>query len=235
MKTIWTLILLVAVSVAAFAVLLFATGEAGALSALALACMFGGMIPISIAMLIDPAARRYRHLESDPTATLTIGRSTGRTIARTLMFGGLAAGTLIMVLKDTTDITNWLVLSVFVVFAVLMPFRPQVTLTLSPEGLNYSLFKTGTIAWTDVRDARLERYFLNRFIVLDVREPDKYLGNEWRAGLARRPHLTRRFPSPFLIQVMLLDAAPEWLLNVIRARIPRPSGSPHVPSEIPPT
>ena len=191
------------------------------------------MIPISISMLMDPAARRYRHVGSDPKATLTIGRSTGRTIARILMFCGLAAGTLMMALQDSTDITYWLCLAVFVFFAVLMPFGRRVTLTLSPEGFNYSLFKTGIIAWPDIRDARLQRYFLNRFIVLDLVEPDKYLSDEHRAALARRPHLMRRFSSPFLIQVVVLDAAPEWLLNVIRARIPRSSESPRVPTEMP--
>ena len=233
MKVFWAFILLFAASVTTFAVLLAATGEAGYLSAISLACMFGGMIPISILMLMDPAARRYRHVGSDRTATLIIGRSTGRTIARVLMFGGLAAGALIMALKDSTNVVNWLLLAVFVIFAVLMPFRPRVTLTLSPAGLDYSLFKTGIIAWSDIRDARLQRYFLNRFIVLDLVEPDKYLTDEHRAALARRPHLTRRFASPFLIQAMVLDAAPEWILSVIRARISDPSGSSRGPTDIP--
>jgi hypothetical protein len=100
------------------------------------------------------------------------------------------------------------------------------SLELSPEGLDFSGFGTGPIAWADLRGATIKTTGKINYISLDLREPEKYL--------ARRPNsvwhfLERlRLASPFSFSPPAIGADLELVHKAIQIRLSTfgQSGSP---------
>lgn len=142
-----------------------------------------------------------------------------------IVFGVLGATIVFGVIRlprgDGANPEIWYFTVFFAAFAVFTPIALQwqnVTLIVSPAGLDYSLFKVGPIAWSDIRQATLVRVLIfNQFIVLDVPNPEKYLGQGTHDRKPRR--FRNRFSSPFVIPAATIDVSVDWLLEVIRARI----------------
>jgi hypothetical protein len=227
MKKYWTIMLMISSAIVAFNAYLVFTDESTRTSALSLVLIFGGMLPIALMRVVSPMERRYADRKFDRGATLVLGRSIGRTVASSLMFWGLAGGSAIQLAGvENTGSENWFFLLFFVVFAIAMPAMTlwqKIALTISPNGLDYSLFKIGAIPWSDIRSASLERTLLTRFIVLDLRNQEQYLARVKQAWEPRQLRTGKRLSSPFALLTASVDTSPEWLLQVIRARLEPPA------------
>jgi hypothetical protein len=91
------------------------------------------------------------------------------------------------------------------------------SLKLSPEGLDFSGFRTGLIAWADLRTATIKTMGKVRYIALELRDPQKYL--------ARRPksawHFLEHFwpSSAFIFNPPAVGVESELILKAIQIRL----------------
>lgn len=95
--------------------------------------------------------------------------------------------------------------------------QPQLAkLTLSPRGLDYSLFKIGLIDWCDIREVRIAGTRHGAVIALDILDEQKYLDR----GFKPLPSWMRAFvPSLFMVRVSTFGVSPEWLRTAIQVRL----------------
>jgi hypothetical protein len=100
----------------------------------------------------------------------------------------------------------------FLVLALmaLITLGRKVSLTLSSEGLDYTPFGVGVIAWRDIRSLHLKTVGQFQTIVLDVSAPGKYVS---------RRLLRRLFGQHFEVSAMIFGQEAEWLADQIKRRI----------------
>lgn len=191
---------------------------------LGMTLFFSGLIPISLVMLVSPTAWRLRNAVRDPTASLKITRAWVVSI-------GLLMGTLLMTSASIYALAAGsaddpgrglaivgLVVCPLAALGVLL-MHSIVWLTLSPEGLDFSAFRCGPIAWSDIGAVYVQRMFRTYVVALEVRDEEKYIARGFRRpGLRWR--WTRFFsPSLFSLPTAMFDVSPEWLRRAIQVRL----------------
>lgn len=152
--------------------------------------MIGGAIFIvAVVFAAVFSSRRKRPLQlsslvDDPHAIILVVPSP--VDMKVLSFSFLVAGfgCALIALETTAELEDRIWPLAGVVLFVALPVvglvrRHSVSLKLSPEGLDFSGFRTGLIAWADVRAATIKSMGKVRYIALELRDPQKYL--------ARRP------------------------------------------------
>jgi hypothetical protein len=191
---------------------------------LGMTLFFGGFIPLSIAMLINPTSWRLRHNVGDPQAALTITRSWYVSVL--LLMGALlmaSACAYALASGSPDDGTHGLAaagLLIFVGMALsVILLHSTMSLKLSPEGLDFSGFKCGPIAWRDISAVAIERVFRTYVVAIQVRDEEKYVQRGFRR-LGLRWSWTRIFASaPFSLPSGMFDVSPEWLRRAIQIRL----------------
>lgn len=189
------------------------------------AMLFFALLPLSLARLADVTARRRAVAAADPAATLDIRQSALSRAAIMLMFLAMSACCAFGLREGVQDITLrvlvWIGLVAFLASAIDAPFRgaSSARMTLSPAGLDYSGFKIGPIAWTDIERAEQHRVLRSQVIALFVRDEEKY----FRRGFKRPGRLLGwtkyMVPSLFLLPDAMFDVSLDWLLEAIQVRI----------------
>ncbi|HEX6119884.1 MAG TPA: hypothetical protein VFZ03_10590 [Dongiaceae bacterium] len=191
---------------------------------LGMTLFFGGFIPTSLVMLVNPTAWRLRHAVRNPNVPVKITRSWVVTVG--ILIGALlmtSASVYALVSSPADDPSRGLAIFGLVVCpvaglgAVLM--QVIVALTLSPEGLDFSAFKCGPIAWSDISAVYVQRMFRTYVVAVEVRDEEKYIARGFRRpGLRWR--WTRFFsPSLFSLPSAMFDVSPEWLRRAIQIRL----------------
>lgn len=91
------------------------------------------------------------------------------------------------------------------------------TLTLSSQGLDYSVFKLGPIAWPDILAARQDNIGRVKVIALKVADEAKYLppGRRLPGSRGNRFFLS----TPFAVQVRAFDVSPRLIIHAIETRL----------------
>jgi hypothetical protein len=198
-------------------------GEVGT-DHLGMALFFGGLIPLSLAMLISPTSWRLRHVVGDPKARLLITRSwyvsAGQLLGALLMGSACAYA---LAVADADDSSNGLAsagLLIFVGFIVgIVLAHSTMVLTLAPEGLDFRGFRCGPIAWTDISAVEVRRVFRTYVVNLQLRDEQKYVQRGFKR-LGHRWLWTRVFnPSPFSLPGAMFDVSPDWLRRAIQVRL----------------
>lgn len=95
--------------------------------------------------------------------------------------------------------------------------RNPVTLTLSPQGLDYSVFKTGPIAWPDIVAAIPSSVGRVKVIALNLTDETKYLPRNGRlpGSWGNRFLLS----TSFAIQPKAFDVSPKLIMRAINTRL----------------
>jgi hypothetical protein len=182
---------------------------------------FGALIPIAIPGLINPTAMKHRHASAQPQPSITIRRSWWATGARVvgLLMMVLALGRALASGIDDSFESGLAVAGIVLLTGlVLSLIRLQLTvsLALSPEGLNYSLFRVGAIPWQDIDSVNVVRVLRSDAIVLRLRDEEKY----YHRGFKRLARWARLFASrPFMLPDAMFDVSPEWLRHAIEIRL----------------
>jgi hypothetical protein len=141
---------------------------------------FGGSIPLAIAMLISPTSWRLNPAARNPQATVLVTRSW--TVTAGLLLGlMLMASACIFALSsaandggDRSLAIAGLVLLVGTALGVLF-LQLSMSLKLSSEGLEFSAFKCGPIAWRDISAVSVERVLRSNLVSLHVSDEEKYI------------------------------------------------------------
>jgi len=102
----------------------------------------------------------------------------------------------------------------------------RIRLSLSDEGLDYSPFKCGPIAWQDIKGVDVRRFLSSDLISLELMEPEKYFAR----GFPKTGHNIGRhvkaFSSPFVIAPKQLQATSDSILGAINVRLAVFGGAP---------
>jgi len=223
-KIIWLLILLVAGSLA----LLYLVSATMAESTLPMGLVFLGVVLLALEKLVDWSAHRNAKAAADPAATFVLRLSGFSTVLVAGTFLSFAVACAIPILQgidnSTARLWAWVGFVVFGAAAVAIPIRRRfVTLKMSPEGLDYSSFSVGPIAWRDIAEASISRMFRTESIRLRVLDDEKYLGRRLRPMKAW---------LRWRIGVQDFDVSSQWLLKAIQLRLDhfRADGSNHSPT-----
>lgn len=220
-KLMWLVLLLVGL----FFVLLMAARTAmdpeGVSAYWNVGLFFGAFIPISVPALVNPTAIKHRHASDHPQLAIKILRSwwtTGARLVGFLMMALACGWALASGIDDTFE--SGLAVAGVVLFAglALSLIRLQVTVSLglSPEGLDYSLFRMGPIPWQDIAAVEVERVLRTDAVVLYLRDEEKYYQRGFKC-LARWAQLFSS--TPFMIPDAMFDVSPEWLRRAIQIRL----------------
>ncbi len=191
---------------------------------LGMTLFFGGFIPLSVAMLISPTSWRLRDAVRDPKAHLRITRSwyvsTGQLLGALLMGSACAYALAFGEAEDSSNELASAGLLIFGGFALGIVFaHSTMVLTLAPNGLDFSGFRCGPIAWTDISAVEVRRVFRTYVVNLQVRDEEKYVQRGFKR-LGHRWLWTRVFnPSPFSLPSAMFDVSPEWLRRAIQIRL----------------
>jgi hypothetical protein len=182
---------------------------------------FAAFIPISIPELVNPTALKHRHTFNQPHVPITIRRSWWATGAR-------AAGLLMMALVCGSAIASGiedgfrlgLAVAGVVVFALaalsLIRLQLIVSLALSPEGLDYSSFRSGPIPWQDIESVDVVRVLRSDVVALRLRDEEDY----YQRGTKRLARWARFVAAtPFMLPDAMFDVSPEWLRHAIQIRL----------------
>lgn len=219
-RVVWVFLLLLGLFVVLFKVAVDVMNGEVRTDHLGMTLFFGGFVPLSLAMLISPTSWRLRKVVNDPKARLRITRSwyvsAGQLLGALLMGSACAYG-----LAD--DSINGLAsagLLLFAGFALGIIFaHSTMILTLSPEGLDFSGFRCGPIAWNDIGAVEVRRVFRTYVVNLQLHDEEKYVQRGFKR-LGHRWLWTRVFnPSPFSLPSAMFDVSPEWLRRVIQIRL----------------
>ena len=120
-----------------------------------------------------------------------------------------------LLMQSAPERRLWFFQASFALFAVLaliavLAIGRRVSLTLSREGLDYTPFRVGLIAWRDIRGFRIKRTRYLDAIVLDVVAPERY----------RSRHILRRIlGAHFEVSPTIFGQDTEWLASEIKKRI----------------
>jgi hypothetical protein len=182
---------------------------------------FGAFIPIAIPGLANPTAMKHRHASGQPHLPITIRRSwwaTGARLLGLLMMASALGRALASGIDDGFE--SGLAVAGVVLFAglalSLIRLQLTVSLALTSEGLDYSLFRIGPISWQDIGSVDVERVLRSDIVVLHLRDEEKY----YRRGLKRLTGWARFFAStPFMLPDAMFDVSPEWLRHAIEVRL----------------
>jgi hypothetical protein len=190
--------------------------------------LIGGAVLLA-AIMLGGAFYKFRRKEGaalvgidDANAVIQVSLPPIEAKAFTAMFLFAAIGCGIMILGDDLDggdqIWPWCGLLLFGGLSAFFLFRKQtVSLRLSPEGIDYTVFKTGTIAWRDIQAVAIKTMGKINYIALDLRNPQDYL--------ARRPksfwHLLEHLPlaKPFTFSPPSAGVSPESIVKAIEVRL----------------
>ena len=182
---------------------------------------FGAFIPIAIPGLVNPTAMRHRRASGQPQLSITIRRSWWATGARLvgLLMMVLALGKALASGIDD-DFESGLAVAGVVLFASLalslIRLQLTVSLALTSEGLDYSLFRVGPISWQDIGSVDVERVLRSDVVILHLRDEEKY----YRRGFKRLARWARLFAStPFVMPDAMFDVSPDWLRHAIQIRL----------------
>lgn len=211
----------------------------GVQEGLALA-LFGGTLSVAtMVWIVRQRSIGRRAVSSNVNERLLLQRSKSFKLAGVAMFTLLALSFYLFdQAGSASERRAWLVPAGMWLFvgialcALLMMFK-SITLKLSPEGLDYSPFAVGVIAWRDVRGLQLRTLGRSELIVLDVSGPEKYKTTHrirrMSLGLDRRV-----LGSEFAILAESVAERGDLIADEIRRRIvafgdgrARPHNSPH--------
>ncbi|HNB25802.1 MAG TPA: hypothetical protein PLR41_02505 [Alphaproteobacteria bacterium] len=223
-KIIWLLILLVAGSFALIYLISATWGE----STLPMGMVFVGVVLLALERLVDWSAHRHAKAAADPAETVVLKRSIFSLLLVSGAFLAFAGACVIPITQgidnSTARLWAWLGFLVFCGSAIGIPIRRQfVSLTMSPEGLDYSSFNVGPIRWGDIAEASISRIFRTEYIRLRVVDEERHLGrrsNPIKAWLRWR------------IAIQDFDVSSQWLLKAIQLRLDHfgAGGSVHSPT-----
>jgi hypothetical protein len=167
--------------------------------AIGIVLFFGAVSKGGAIALLRRRDLKYRQAAEDPAATLRLSRPKSDDRALLGWFSVATAGCVFMLLGGKESPFGWLAPSVLLAIfgtALVMGFvalwrGQRVSLQLSPQGLDYSRFGTGPIAWPDIRAAKLTKLFKTKVITLKLHDEAKYLQRS--ARLARNVGCIRCF------------------------------------------
>jgi hypothetical protein len=211
-----------------FAVFLMGVAAAGTYFApevhpggLAIGLFYGALAPFALGRLVSHTAWKHRHSYRDPRSQLVINRSWFSSacylVALLMLAGACVYGPVLNGPDDFAHFVGLLGLAAWAL-AVLAVSRSQIStaLILSSEGLNYTPFKVGTIAWSDIRAAEIACAKQGYVIALHIPDEDKYI----RRGFTRIPKWMKVFvPSLFMVPNATFGVSPKWLRTAIQVRL----------------
>jgi hypothetical protein len=185
-----------------------------------------GVTAVPVMKLGSPTARRHAAAASDPNATLTVRRSQFALVLMVWAFVALAGACALGLAAGIEDkfwrMATWLGLFLFAALTVITPLNwGRMWLRLSPEGLEYSMFKIGPISWSDIVSVEGRAFLRTTFVALHLRDEQKYFQRGFKRpprGLGWTRHLV---PSEFMIPESAFDVPLEWLLSAIQIRLDR--------------
>jgi hypothetical protein len=194
------------------------------LLASALVCVACTMVAIN--KLVSTTARSHAAAAADPGATLLLTRSWFSLALMMAMCAALAGACALGLAAGIAGpfwrAATWAGLVLFAAVAVVSPLRGRRTwLRLSPEGLDYSEFKIGPIAWGDIQSAEEGTVLRSGVIALHLSDEQKYFQRGFKRpprGLGWTRHMV---PSEFLIPEAMFDLPVDWLLSAIQVRLDR--------------
>jgi hypothetical protein len=222
----WAVFLVVFSAAAIFLAWTATTRDELSLTLLAGALVCIAPVMVAVGKLMSPTARRHAAAAADPRATLVLTRSWFSVVVMTAMCAALAGACALGLTAGIIDpfwrAATWSGLVLFAALTVVSPLRGRRTcLRLSPEGLDYSEFKIGPIAWADIRSAEERSVLRSATIALHLYDEQKY----FQRGFKRPPRglgWTRYVvPSEFLIPEAMFDVPVDWLLSTIQVRLDR--------------
>jgi hypothetical protein len=187
---------------------------------LGMGLFWSGLVACAIGLLVNPIPWQKRHEARDPTAELVI-KPPIFTIC------GMIAGLVLMVISCAyvlaTGPVDGLAIAGLVVFGIALIVFPifgrMSTLKLSPQGLDYSGYACGSIAWPDIESVEAD-YVSRTFIVtLRLRDEEKYIQRGLRGIGLRRRWVRRLLWSPFSIPTIMFNVSPRWLRRAIQVRL----------------
>jgi hypothetical protein len=186
--------------------------------------MIGGAI-LMTAIILGGAFLKFRRkrdpepeLINDPNAVIQIGLPGIETVVFATMMLFAAIGCTIMIFGGGLDSVDqmwaWAGVLLFGGLTVFLALRrQQISLRLSPEGIDYTVFRTGPIAWRDIQAATISTTGKLKQVALDVRNPQKYL--------ARRSRSFWSFleQKPFTFSPPSSGVSPESIVKAIEVRL----------------
>jgi hypothetical protein len=194
-------------------------------------------VMVAIGKLVSPTARRHSWAAADPGATLVLSRSWFSVALMMAMCAALAGACALGLAAGIADpfwrAATWSGLVLFAALAFASPLRGRrVRLRLSADGLDYSEFKIGPIAWPDIQSVEERVVLRSAVIALHLSDEQKYFQRGFKRparGLGWTRHLV---PSEFLIPEAMFDVPIDWLLAAIKLRLDRygTSGRTHSPT-----
>jgi hypothetical protein len=151
------------------------------LSLTLLAGAFGCIAAVMVAVgkLASPTARRHAAAAVDPGATLVLTRSWFSVVVMMAMCATLAGACALGLAGGIGDpfwrAATWLGLILFAALSLASPLRGRrAWLRLSAEGLDYSEFKIGPIAWPDIQSVEMRVVLRSAVIALHLSDEQKY-------------------------------------------------------------
>jgi hypothetical protein len=188
-------------------------------TAIGSALIVGGLITFGIVSYIRHGDRRLYEAASNPAATLRVAHLRWKRIATAICSLMAAAGSAVILFDDTASASFRSsaagCAAIFGFFAFgLLALRHSASLVLSPEGLDYSVFGTGPIAWSDIRGVGLKRRFESQLIALDVAREGQYQRRRAQSRPGGRVRLDEFTFSPTVV-----DLDPDIVLRAIEVRI----------------
>jgi hypothetical protein len=207
--------------------MLFDTGSAEKqLVGLGALAFFGSGIPYSLLKLLRATIGKRRIENDTPAAVRVFVKSKGELAALTFMSAGAGLGCYLLPqldpAKESMRYVGWfgavfcgLGVCVIPTMAKLRPFR----LTLSPHGLDYTLFKVGPIEWRDILSVRTGEALGTEFISLELTDKEKYFARGFPKRGRKPRWLGSGFSSPFVILPLQLGASARSIVDAIDIRL----------------
>lgn len=197
-----------------------ATSAQDRLMPLAGIAFFGSALLIAVVKLRQSRSWLGSTAADFPDRTIVFRRTPAQTAVWIVIFAGMAisGGLMLFAEPDSikTQVAAWIIIAAGVAGPIGFLLRP-VRLTLSPDGLDYSGFKIGPIAWGDILGVELKPNALGQFVALRIRNQEKYFSRGFPSGL----RAIAWDDAPFRIDAQQLGAPALEIADAIALRVSR--------------